>query len=177
VIVVLGVVAGNLGQSHENVSASVTPFPSGTGASARHLEPPGRIGSSFELKDGSGYLYQVTLTKVIDPAKGENQFTVPDAGQRFVGLIFRVKALTGSPRDEDANNDAVIVASNGQKYSADFDGIAGYANFDHGAIRVSTGQTVTGSVTFQLPEEVKVSSVQWTALSGFGSAVEWTGRG
>jgi hypothetical protein len=177
VIIVVGVVVGNLGKSHENVSVSVTPLPSGTGASAGHQEPPGRIGSSFELRDGNGNLYRVTLTKVIDPAKGENQFTVPDAGKRFVGLVFRVKALTGSPQDEDANNDAVIIGSNGQNYSADFEGIAGYTNFDHGAIHVSKGETVTGSVTFQLPENVKVSTVQWTALSGFGSTVEWIGPG
>jgi len=177
VIIVLGVVVGNLGKSHENVSVSVTPFPSGTSASAGHQEPPGRIGSSFELRDGSGNLYRVTLTKVIDPATGENQFTVPDAGKRFVGLVFRVKALTGSPRDEDANNDAVVIGSNGQNYSADFAGIAGYTNFDRGAIRVSTGETVTGSVTFQLPKNMKISTVQWTALSGFGSTVEWIGPG
>ena len=176
-IIVLGVVVGNLGKSHENVSVSVTPFPSGTSASAGHQEPPGRIGSSFALKDGSGNLYQVTLTKVIDPAEGENQFTVPDAGKRFVGLVFRVRALTGSPRDEDANNDAVVIGSDGQDYSADFHGVAGSTNFDHGAIRVSPGETVTGSVTFQLPEDVKVSTVQWTALSGFGSTVEWIGPG
>jgi hypothetical protein len=177
VIIVVGVVVGNLGKSHENVSVSVTPFPSGSSASAGHQEPPGRIGSSFELEDGSRNLYQVTLTKVIDPAEGENQFTVPDAGKRFVGLVFRVKALTGSPQDEDANNNAVILGSNGQNYAADFEGIAGYTNFDHGAIHVSKGETVTGSVTFQLPKVVKVSTVQWTALSGFGSAVEWIGPG
>ena len=177
VIIVVGVVVGNLGKSHENVSVSVTPFPSGTSASAGHQEPPGQIGSSFELKDGSGNLYRVTLAKVIDPAKGENQFTVPDAGKRFVGLVFRVKALTGSPQDEDANNNAVIIGSNGQNYAADFDGIAGYTNFDHGAIHVSKGETVTGSVTFQLPKDVKVSTVQWTALSGFGATVEWIGPG
>jgi hypothetical protein len=177
VIIVLGVVVGNLSRSHGNASVSVTPFPSGASASAGHQEPPGRIGSSFELKDGSGNLYRVTLIKVIDPAKGENQLAAPDAGKRFVGLVFRVKALTGSPKDEDANNDAVVIGSNGQKYSADFDGIAGYTNFDHGAIRVSQGETVTGSVTFQLPEGVTATTVQWTALSGFGSTVEWIGPG
>jgi hypothetical protein len=177
VIVVVGAVVGNLGKSHENASVSVTPFSSGASASAGHQEPPGQIGSSFELKDGNGNLYRVALTKVIDPAKGENQFTVPDAGKRFVGLVFRVKALTGSPQDEDANNNAVIIGSNGQNYAADFGGIAGYTNFDHGAIHVSKGETVTGSVTFQLPTNVKVSTVQWTALSGFGATVEWIGPG
>jgi hypothetical protein len=177
VIIAVGVVVGNLGKSRENVSTSVTPFPSGSSASAGHQEPPGRIGSSFELEDGSGNHYQVTLTKVIDPATGGNQLTVPDAGKRFVGLVFGVKALTGSPQDEDANNNAVILGSNGQSYAADFEGIAGYTNFDHGAIHVSKGETVTGSVTFQLPNAVKVSTVQWTALSGFGSTVEWIGPG
>jgi hypothetical protein len=173
VIIVLGVVVGNISRSHKSASVSVTPFPSGASASAGHREPPGQVGSSFELKDGSGNAYQVTLTKVIDPAEGENQVTVPDSGKRFVGLVFRVKALTGSPKDEDANNDAVVIGGNGQNYSADFDGIAGYTNFTQGAIHVSQGETVTGSVTFQLPNGVTVSTVQWTALSGFGSTVEW----
>src|SRR5262249_60076880 len=123
----------------------------------------------FELKDGNGNLYRVTLTKVIDPANGENQFTVPDAGQRFVGLVFRVKALTGSPQDEDANNDAVIIGGNGQNYSADFEGIAGYTNFDHGTIHVAPGETVTGSGTFQVPNGVPISNGPWTHLSGVGS--------
>jgi len=176
-IIVLGAVVGKISRSHETVSVSVTPFPSGTSASAGPQEPPGRIGSSFDLKDGSGSVYQVTLTEVIDPATGESQFTVPGDGKRFVGLIFRVKALTGSPQNEDANNDAMVIGGNGQTYSADFDGIAGYTNFDHGTIRVAQGETVTGSVTFQLPNGVMVSTVKWTALSGFGSTAEWIVHG
>jgi hypothetical protein len=176
--IVFGFVVRTITASHHTVSVSVTPFPSATGVgSSGRQEPPGKVGSSFELRDGSGNAYQVTLAKVIDPAKGENQFTAPDAAKRFVGLIFRVKAVTGSPRDEDANNNAVVVGGNGQNYSADFDGIAGYTNFAHGVIQVPQGETVTGSVTFQLPNGVAVSKVQWTALSGFGSTVEWIVRG
>jgi hypothetical protein len=177
VIIVLGVVVGNISRSHESVSISVTPFPSGATTSAGHQEPPGKVGSSFELKDGSGDTYRVTLTKVIDPAKGKNEFAMPGPGKRFVGLVFQVKALTGSPKDEDANNDAVVIGGNGQTYSADFAGIAGYTNFTHGAIHVSQGKTVTGSVTFQLPNDDTVSAVKWTALSGFGSTVEWNVHG
>jgi hypothetical protein len=176
-IIVLGAVVGNISRSHETVSVSVTPFPSGASASTGHQAPTGRIGSSFDLEDGSGSVYQVTLTKVIDPARGVNQFTVPDDSKRFVGLIFAVKALTGSPQNEDANNDAVVIGGNGQTYSADFDGIAGYTNFDHGTIHVAQGETVTGAVTFQVPDGVTVSNVKWTALSGFGSMAEWIVRG
>jgi hypothetical protein len=177
VIIVVGVVVGNLGKSHDNVSVSVTPFPSGTSASAGQPEPPGRIGSSFDLKDGSGSVYRVTLARVIDPATGQNQFTVPEGGKRFVGLVFKVKALTGSPQNEDANNDAVVIGGDAQTYSADFGGIAGHTNFDHGMIRVAQGETVTGSVTFQLPNSVTVSKVKWTALSGYGSTAEWIVHG
>ncbi len=166
----------NVTTSHNAVS--ITPFPSASGGLATGRQaPPGRIGSQFDLGDGSGNVYRVTLVKVIDPAKGVDQFSSPDRGKRFVGLIFTVKALTGSPQNEDANNDAVVVGGNGQTYSADFDGIAGYTNFDGGAIHVAQGDTVTGSVTFQVPNGVAVSKVQWTALSGFGTTVEWNLRG
>ena len=174
--IVLGVVVRGITASHSTVS--ITPFPSASGALAtgRHA-PPGRVGSQFDLGDGSGDTYRVTLVKVIDPARGADQFSSPDGGKRFVGLVFRIKAVTGSPQNEDANNDAVLVGGNGQNYSADFDGITGYTNFDSGTIHVAQGDTVTGSVTFQVPEGVTVSKVQWSALSGFGSTVEWNVHG
>ena len=174
--IVLGVVVRGITASHSTVS--VTPFPSASGALAtgRHA-PPGRVGSQFDLGDGSGDTYRVTLVKVIDPARGADQFSSPDGGKRFVGLVFKIKAVTGSPQNEDANNDAVLVGGNGQNYSADFDGITGYTNFDSGTIHVAQGDTVTGSVTFQVPEGVTVSKVQWSALSGFGSTVEWNVHG
>jgi hypothetical protein len=156
------------------VATNTTPFPSASGSLATGRQaPPGKVGSSFALADGSGNTYQVTLVKVIDPAQGAGEFDSPDSGKRLVGAVFRIKALTGSPQNEDANNDAVLVGGNGQNYSADFDNIAGYTNFDSGTIHVAQGDTVTGAVTFQVPVEVTVSNVQWSALSGFGAMVEW----
>jgi Domain of unknown function (DUF4352) len=162
--------------SHNAVS--ITPAPSASGGLATGLQaPPEKVGSRFDLKDSSEDIYRVTLVKVIDPAHGADQFSSPDTGKRFVGLVFRIKALTGSPQNEDANNDAVLVGGNGQTYSADFDEISGYTNFDSGSIHVAQGDTVTGAVTFQVPDGVTVSKVQWSALSGFGSMVEWNVRG
>jgi hypothetical protein len=73
----------------------------------------------------------VCLTKVIDPAQGADQFTTPDNGERFVGAVFKLKGVTGSLQD-DTNNDATLIGSNGQTYEADFDNIAGYTNFNSG---------------------------------------------
>ena len=170
--VAFALVVKSITTSHNAVST--TPFPSVSGVPANQTQaPPGTVGSSFDLKDGSGNLYQVTLVKVIDPARPVNQFNSADGGKRLVGAVFTIKALTGSPQDEDADNDAVLVGGNDQHYEANFDAIAGYTNFDSGVIHVAQGDTVTGSVTFQVPDGVTVSKVQWNSLSGFGPTVEW----
>ena len=38
---------------------------------------------------------------------------------------------------------------------------------------MAEGGAVTGSVTFQVPDGIMVSKVQWIALSGFGRTAEW----
>lgn len=145
-------------------------------AAAAHKAGAARIGSYFDVGDGEGATYRVTLVKVIDPAQGADQFTTPDSGKRFVGAVFRITALKGSPQDEDANNDAALVGSDGQAYSADFDAIVGYTNFNNGQIQVAQGDSEIGAVTFQVPDGVKVAEIQWTG-GGFGSAVQWDVRG
>jgi hypothetical protein len=176
-LVVAMIVIGALA-SH---GSGVTTTPSGNSATANdtaspataHKAAPARVGSYFDVQDSNGDNYRVTLLKVIDPAQGADEFSTPENGKRFVGIVFKIKALNGSPQDEDANDDAAIVGSNGQTYSADFDDIAGYTNFDNGTIHVAEGDAETGSVTFQVPDKVKVTEVQWTAGGGFGSTVQW----
>jgi hypothetical protein len=144
-----------------------------TPTSTQPASAPGSVGTYFKVQDATGDSYDVALVKVIDPAQGADQFTSPDSGKRFVGLEFTIKGLSGTLQDEDANNDAFALSTGGQKYSADFDEISGYTNFDEGAIHVSKGQTVTGTVTFQIPDGVKLAKGQWTSASGFGSTVQW----
>jgi hypothetical protein len=170
--IVFGFVVRGVTASHNTVLPTSFPSPSSVLATGL-LAPPGKVGSHFDLQDGNGDTYRVTLVKVIDPARGANQFSSPQSGKRLVGLMFRIKALTGSPRNEDANNDAVLVGGNGQSYSAAFDVILGHTNFESGTIHVAQGHTVTGTVTFQVPDGITVSMVKWNALSGFGRTAEW----
>jgi hypothetical protein len=134
-----------------------------------------RIGSSFDVQDGIGDTYRVTLVKVVDPAQG-GPYTSPDSGTRFVGAVFRVTALSGSPKGEDANNDAALVGSNGHTYTCVFTDLAGYANFNGGEIQVAQGGTTTGAVSFQVPDGVQVTDIQWSPGDGFGATVQWAGR-
>ena len=110
---------------------------------------------------------------MIDPAPGADQFTTAGNGDRFVGAVFTITGISGT-LSEDANNDATLVGSNGQTYTADFDSIAGYTNFNSGMYNVSAGENSVGAVTFQLPLTVQVTKIEWSANGGFGGApAEW----
>jgi hypothetical protein len=134
---------------------------------------PGQIGSSFDVQDGSGDTYQVTLLKVVDPGKNADQFVTLQHGSRLVGIEFRISALAGSPQGEDADNDCTIVGTDGRDYTANFDSIVGYTNFEVGVIHVAEGRAVVGVVTFELPQFVKVEQVLWASSDGLGSPVKW----
>ncbi len=165
----LKAVLSNDSSSSDVSSGSVDVTPTSTQA----VSAPGSTGTYFKVQDATGDSYEVALVKVIDPAQGADQFTTAASGKRFVGLEFTIKGLSGTLQGEDANNDAFAFSAGGQKYSADFDSLAGYTNFDEGTIHVSKGQTATGTVTFQIPATVKVTKAEWTSASGFGSTVQW----
>jgi len=179
-VVVAGIVISALSSHSGGVSTTAAGSSSATGSAssptATHQAAPAKIGSYFDLQDENGNTYRVTLMKVINPAQGADQFNVPANGKRFAGVVFAIKALSGSPQDEDANDDAAVVGSNGQTYNADLDDITGYTNFSNGQIKVAQGDTTTGAVVFQLPDGIKVTEVQWSASAGFGSTVQWDVR-
>jgi len=164
--------------SHPSASAgatasSVAAATAATASAAAQPTGPGLVGSYFDVSDGSNDTYRVTLTRIVDPGQSANQFATPERGSRLVGIVFRITALTGSPRGEDADNDCTVLGSDGKIYSAVFDSIVGYSNFEVGVIHAAQGDTVTGAVTFQLPQYIKVVTVRWVASDGLGSSVMW----
>ena len=177
IVVVGGIVISGLASRGTGVSTTPSGDTSSLGSASAPAVSPIRVDSYLDVSDISGDTYRVTLVKIIDPAQGADQFNSPDSGKRFVGAVFEIKALKGSLQDENANNDAAVIGSNGQTYHADFDAIGGYTNFSNGSIKVAQGDTATGAVTFQVPNGIKVTELQWTGASGYGSTVQWHVRG
>jgi hypothetical protein len=177
VVIVGGIVISALASRGIGVSTTPSGNTSSVGAASAPAVTPIRVGSYFDVSDIRGDTYRVTLVKIIDPAPGADQFNTADSGTRFVGAVFEIKALKGSLQNENANNDAAVIGSNGQTYDADFNAISGQANFSNGSIKVAQGDSATGAVTFQVPAGIKVTKVQWTAASGFGTTVQWDIRG
>ena len=148
----------------------------------RHIElqrrlanTSGAIGSYHDVGDADGDKLRVTLVKMVDPSEGADEHAFPDGGKRFVSAVFEIRALSGSPQDEDPKKAAAVIGSNGQTYSADLKDITGYPNFGNGTINLVQGEATAGSVTFQVPEGVNVQKVQWTP-GGHGPIVVWKVR-
>ncbi len=91
--------------------------------------------------------------------------------------MFTIQGITGSSSD-DANNDATLIGSNGQTYTADFNAIAGYTNFNNGDYTVSAGENSVGAVTFQVPVAVTVTKIERSATGDYASfAAGYNGTG
>ena len=177
-VVGCGSIAKTSAQAHTAAatpaSGTAAPSPaSGTAAPSPASSLTGPVGTSYAVSDQSGNEISVALTRVIDPAQGADQFTTPQNGDRFVGAVFTIKGISGTFTD-DANNDATLIGSNGQTYTADFDSIAGYTDFNDGDYSVSTGEISVGAVTFQIPLGVSISKIEWSANAGLsGAPGEW----
>ncbi|HEX4656524.1 MAG TPA: hypothetical protein VH307_03990 [Streptosporangiaceae bacterium] len=175
----LAVIAACGSVSKANAPAATTPpvaAPAATTAPSPAPSPTstltGPVGTVYQVTDDSGNKMTVTLTRMIDPALGADQFSTPNNGFRFVGAVFTLKGVSGTFSD-DANSDATVVGSNIQSYTADFNSIAGVTNFNHGEFNLTPGTTSIGAVTFQVPDGVKVASVQWSGSIFGGAPAAW----
>lgn len=147
-------------------AATASPTPSPTNALS------GPVGTVYKVTDDSGNVMTVKLTQVIDPAQGADQYTTPNNGFRFVAAVFTLNGVSGTFSD-DANSDATLIGSNSQTYTFDGSSLAGVTNFNYGEYSLTPGQTSVGAVAFQVPDGVKVSSIQWGGAFGSSTAT-WT---
>ena len=146
----------------------------------RHIElqhrlanAPGKIGSRFDVRDVNGNMYRVTLVKVIDPARGADQYATPDNAKRLVGTVIRIKALSRRQLGKDAIADAALIGSNGETYPAYATNIV---RFFAARNRLTHDMKLTCAVTFQVPDDVKVEEIRWTAGNGASSTARWDVR-
>lgn len=174
-VAVLGI--AGCGASVTKTSAPATTAPAAPATTKPAPSPSnslsGPVDTTYTVTDDSGNKMEVTLTRVIDPAQGADQFTTPDSGSRFIGAVFSLHGISGT-FSGNATNDATLIGSNGQTYGADFNSIAGYTNFNSGDYNVGARENSVGAVTFQVPLAVKVTKIEWSASGGFGGApAEW----
>jgi hypothetical protein len=109
----------------------------------------------------------VTVERIIETAPGVDPLSVPEVGDRFVGVVIDVTD-SADPVSEDINADTGVLGSDGKTYAHDDDLIAGCTNFTSGDLRLQSGSTLSGCVTFQLPVGIVVDGVDFTPTAGAG---------
>ena len=170
IIVVIASVAGGSNSTPGSTSSTVnTSGSSTTASSSSKPASAAHVGATISLPGE-----QITVVKVIDPAQGTDQFTTPDAGKRFVGAELTINNTGKAALSDDANSTVSLVGSDNQDYTADFSAISGCTNFNSGQYTISSGQSETGCVTFQIPDGVTVAKVQFTDQAGMGNnTAQW----
>lgn len=139
------------------------PIPSDTG------NPSGSVGDSFTVS-GGGSSYSVRLVRVLQHAAPSDEFEAAGPGKHLAGAHLIITGVSGHESD-DANNDITAQGSDGQTYQPSFDTLAAGTDFDSGQFRVGPGDKRRGWVSFEIPDGVRVTELDWTPESGFNDTV------
>jgi hypothetical protein len=134
------------------------------------------VGAQFTVALENGTKYQMILLRVYQQVSPANEFEAAEPGHHLAAAQFRVTATTSV--DENANNNATASGSDEQAYTPSLASVAEGTNFANGQIRLPPGGSLIGWVTFELPDGVRITKVQWTPASGFSAqAAEWLVNG
>lgn len=154
-------------------SATNSSSPSNSSPSPRPTV--GQVGKKFTI-NSDGSKYHVTLLRVDQMAQPESDYLGANAGHHLAAAEFQVTAIDKT--DENANNSATATGSNDQAYNSALTPVAAGTNFADGQILLQPGRTLVGWVSYELPNGVRITKVQWTPESGLSShAAEWTASG
>lgn len=135
----------------------------------------GQVGDKFTVTSGDTK-YDVTLLNVDQQAQPESEFSAAKAGHHLAAAQFRVTAISNT--DENSNNNATVTGSDEQAYRSSLSGVTAGTNFASGRILLQPGSSLVGWVSFELPNGVRISKVQWTPSSGFSAhSAEWLVNG
>jgi hypothetical protein len=172
VLIVIGSVAASNNKTTVNTTASTSSNGTGSRSSSNSSSATAHVGSTVNIGGSKGL--GVTLTQVIDPASGADQYTTADAGKRFVAVDLKITNNGTAAFSDDANSDVTLIGTDNQSYTADFDSVSECTNFNSGQFTLSPGESSTGCVVFQVPNGVNTAKVQFQTESGFsGSTGEW----
>lgn len=133
--------------------------PAATGAPPRTGAP---LGSTLSVTVGSALL-QLTLVRVLDPARGAG--LTPPSGYRFVGADLRITNPGRATAEIEPELDTHLVDRAGGVYNLGMDNgnLADCPRFANGTGALAPGQTAEGCVGFELPATTTVAAVLYAA--------------
>jgi hypothetical protein len=149
-------------------TVSTRPAAGSTPAAAAHHGGLARIGSTMDLAGFSASeKMAVTVVRVITRAHGSG-FSDLSHGNRFYAVQFRLRDIGSAAYSDSPSNGAAVVDSKGQSYQSDFSAVSGCQSFP-ASENIAVGSSGLGCVVFQVPEQAKITEIQFTLDSGMAS--------
>ncbi|MFE4974074.1 DUF4352 domain-containing protein [Kitasatospora sp. NPDC056651] len=153
------------------VTGSEAAKPAGAGPAdgkpADTAKAPAKAGDTIALKGNDpADTADVTLVKVVDNAEGDNEFTHPADGKRFVAVQFRIKASGKKAYSDAPGNSAKLLDAEGQAFGTTIADTKAGPSFQVPA-NIAPGESALGFVTFEVPKDAKLDKAQFGLDSGF----------
>ncbi|MFJ8470025.1 DUF4352 domain-containing protein [Streptomyces swartbergensis] len=149
-------------QTETSTPAQTTPTSQQPSPTPSDTPSVASVGDTINLiGQEEGERVAVTVVKVVDPAKPENEFSSPDAGMRLVAVQFRLKNIGTQVIDEAPDNGAKIRDRQGQQFNSTITGTAAGPDFG-GSVTLTPGDTALGFIVFEVPTASKIDRIQFT---------------
>ncbi|MFD0529679.1 DUF4352 domain-containing protein [Kitasatospora arboriphila] len=135
------------------------------GAAKPAAAAPAKVGDTIALKGfEKTTTADVTVVKVVDNAEGEDEFSKPADGKRFVSVQFRIKP-TGKAYSDAPANSAKLLDAQGQSFTTSLYDTKAGQGFS-GSVNIAPGESGLGFLTFEVPKDAVLDKVQFTLDSG-----------
>ena len=146
--------------------------PPTSSAPATHSAKPkaapltGSAGSTFEVSgsDSNGdnvTKYKVQLVKWLPVAEPDNSFDAAPAGHYLAAAEIKLVGVSGNSSG-DADDSTQMISTTGHLADDNFGSVAAGTDFNSGSFNVGPGETEVGFVSFTVPDNQKINTVQWS---------------
>ncbi|WP_326771349.1 DUF4352 domain-containing protein [Streptomyces sp. NBC_01445] len=136
-----------------------------------------KTGDTITLKgmeDGSQL--DVTVVKVVDPAKSSDDFMTPESGKRWIGVQFKLVNSGTKAYNDSPSNGAQVADAEGQQFQSTFGDITAGPSMSS-SVKLTPGGKALGWIVFEAPTSSKVTQVQFAMDSGFSDQTGQWGIG
>lgn len=132
-----------------------------------------KVGDTVDLKDDDEHI-QITLVKVVDPAKPTDEYRTPKADHRFIAVQVRIVNAGTKPYSGDPMARTTAKDASDQQFEADYSPAeTAVGQPMSSGVTLAPGEKVLGVMTFEVPAGVKLVSMQYSTHGFTRSVAQW----
>jgi hypothetical protein len=177
IVVIAAVAVGSKNTTNVNTTAANTAAAKNAAgaAPATSAKKAAGLGDTVDVTDVSGDKLAVTLKKVDAGAKATDGFSSPDSGNQYYAAQFEIKNVGSSAWSDAPSNCTVVKDGKGQTFESTILESISSGPMMPDTANLAAGDSTLGWIVFEVPKGDKVTTVQFTPLSGMDDdTAQWS---